>query len=118
MTLRTYQITPVSKPRMTQRDRWKKRPSVVQYYAFKDDCAENNITVPESGSHVVFVMPMPQSWTNKKKEKMNGAPHQQRPDVDNLVKALLDAVYLDDSCVWDIRASKKWGYSGQIIIKS
>lgn len=29
-------ITPIGKPRMAQRDKWKQRPAVVAYYAFKD----------------------------------------------------------------------------------
>ena len=37
--METYQfnVNPVAKPRMTQRDKWKKRPVVDKYYAYKDE---------------------------------------------------------------------------------
>ncbi|MBG3071584.1 RusA family crossover junction endodeoxyribonuclease, partial [Proteus mirabilis] len=49
--------------------------------------------------------------------EMNGKPHQQKPDKDNLEKALLDAIFDDDSRVWDGRVTKVWGKRGQIIIQ-
>ena len=33
-----YPIIPLGKPRMTQRDKWAKRPAVLRYRAFKDEC--------------------------------------------------------------------------------
>ena len=112
-----YPVTPVAKPRMTQRDKWKKRPAVVRYREFCDCCREAGIRVPESGAHVTFHIPMPASWSEKRKAEMLGQPHQQRPDVDNLQKALLDAVLPEDSGVWDIRATKRWAETGSIEIK-
>ncbi|MDY4380363.1 RusA family crossover junction endodeoxyribonuclease [Pectobacterium brasiliense] len=114
--MKTYNITPLGKPRMTQRDKWQKRPPVLRYRAFCDEVRLNKITLPESGWHVTFVLPMPPSWSKKKRAEMNGKPHQQKPDKDNLEKALLDAIFDDDSRVWDGRVSKVWGESGQIII--
>ncbi|WP_155949224.1 RusA family crossover junction endodeoxyribonuclease [Gayadomonas joobiniege] len=101
---------------MTQRDRWAKRPAVLRYFAFKDECRLHNVQLPLSGSHVVFILPMSTSWSKKKKADMNGQPHTQKPDVDNLFKALADAVYDDDSKLWNFQASKFWGNSGRIII--
>ena len=46
-----------------------------------------------------------------------GKPHQQRPDKDNLEKAILDAIFKQDSHIWDGRTSKIWGNTGSIIIK-
>jgi Holliday junction resolvase RusA-like endonuclease len=45
-----------------------------------------------------------------------GKPHQQKPDKDNLEKALLDAIFEDDCRIWDGRVSKVWGETGQILI--
>jgi len=59
---------------------------------------------------------MPKSWGKKKKEYFNGKPHQQKPDKDNLEKSLLDAIFNDDSHIWDGRVSKIWGEEGRIII--
>lgn len=111
-----YDIEPTPKPRMTQRDKWKKRPAVLRYHAFKDEVKLKGVSVPESGASVSFYMPMPKTWSKKKKASLVGEPHQQEPDVDNLLKALLDAVYDDDSGVWDIRASKIWSYQGKIVV--
>jgi len=39
---------------------------------------------------------------------MSGQPHQQRPDIDSLCKALMDAVLDHDSRVMEIHATKFW----------
>lgn len=112
-----YDISPVPKPRMTRADKWKKRASVMRYRAFKDECRLHNVVIPESGYHVTFHLPMPNSWSKKKKQAMNGMPHKSRPDKDNLEKALLDAVFEEDSNVWDGRVTKKWAYNGAIQVE-
>ena len=112
-----YPITPVPKPRMTQRDRWSKRPSVLRYWAFRDEVRKQNVALPIP-YHVTFVLPMPKSWTKKKREAMNGAPHRTTPDRDNLEKGLLDAVFKNDAVVHDGRVTKIWGYTGQIRVES
>ena len=55
---------------------------------------------------------------------MAGAKHQQIPDLDNCLKALLDASKIggsrrkDDRRVWHLSGLKKvWGYEGYIEIK-
>lgn len=111
-----YSIVPVPKPRMTKRDKWAGRPPVLRYLAYKDECQLNRVTLPQSGYHITFVMPMPSSWSKKKKSEYNRRPHQQKPDKDNLEKALLDAVMSEDCAVWDGRVTKIWGYQGLIII--
>lgn len=113
--MKIYPIAPNTKPRMTQRDKWKKRPCVLQYHAFKDEVRLRKVKVPER-HHVIFVVPMPGSWSKKKKAEMDGKPHQKRPDADNFWKALLDAVFEEDSHIWDARVTKVWGYEGQIKI--
>ncbi len=114
-----YPITPVAKPRMTARDkRGDKRPVVAKYHAFKDECRLRKVSLEPYGSHVIFRVPMPASWSNRKKLRMNKTPHEQTPDVDNFLKALMDAVYLDDSKVWDVRVTKYWAFEGVIEIKT
>ena len=112
-----YDITPLPKPRMTQADSWKQRPCVQRYWAFKDEVQVRGVRVPFGGAHVTFVLPMPKSWSKGKKRIMDGKPHRAKPDIDNLLKGLLDAVYPDDdSAVWDIRATKRWGEQGMILL--
>ena len=110
-------ITPVPKPRQTQSDKWKKRPPVLRYRAFAD---EVRLKMPKdydmNYKRVTFYMPMPKSWTKKKREEMDMHGHQQKPDVDNLCKALLDAMYADDSYVFSISVLKLWAEKGAIHI--
>lgn len=115
---RIYDITPLGKPRMTRKDRWAKREPVIRYRAFCDECRLRGVQLPEAGAHVTFVLPMPPSWSQKKRAAMNGQPHQQKPDSDNLAKSLLDALFGDDAHVWDLRVTKRWGEHGQIIIET
>jgi Holliday junction resolvase RusA-like endonuclease len=115
--LTTYPIDPVAKPRQTRSDKWKKRACVVKYRRFSDLCREHKVHVPECGAHITFYLPMPDSWSEKRKAAMDGTPHQQTPDKDNLEKALLDAVYGNDCVVWDSRVTKRWARAGSIEIK-
>jgi Holliday junction resolvase RusA-like endonuclease len=112
-----YPIVPMGKPRMTRADKWKKRPEVMRYRAFCDEVRLRGVALPESGAHVTFVLPMPASWSKKKRQQHNGQPHQAKPDCDNMLKALMDALYEDDAHIWDCRITKVWGEIGQIIIR-
>lgn len=110
-----YNITPVAKPRMTRSDRWKQRPCVIRYWDFCDKCRDLEVAI-NNHDHVYFIVPMPKSWSKKKKESMNLKPHEQKPDIDNFLKALLDAIYKDDSHIYDISVTKLWGYEGRILV--
>jgi len=117
--IKTYLITPVPKPRMTQRDRWAKRPAVMRYWAFCEEVRARGVQVPVSGASITFVRPMPKSWSAKRQREMDGAPHQVRPDMSNLLKALEDAVYGEDSVIWQYAGlTKLWGYEGAIIVET
>jgi hypothetical protein len=96
---------------------WKKRPCVQKYYEYKDLVRLHKVRVPEAGHHIIFVLSMPKGWSKKKREAMNGKPHQNKLDLDNLLKALYDSVYEEDKHIWDTRVTKIWGKNGKIIIK-
>ncbi len=114
--MKVYNINPTGKPRMTRADKWKKRPEVLRYRAFCDHVRLLGVVLPEAGAHVTFILPMPPSWSKKKRLQHDGQPHQAKPDCDNMLKALMDAIYVDDAHVWDCRVTKIWGETGQIII--
>jgi Holliday junction resolvase RusA-like endonuclease len=59
---------------------------------------------------------MPKSWSKKKKQAMDGKPHQHRPDLDNLVKAVLDAFFEEDKQIYEVRGVKFWKVKGSILI--
>lgn len=112
-------ITPVPKPRQTRSDKWNKRPSVLRYRAFAD---EIKLKLPRdhdfNNNTIVFLLPMPKSWSKKKKDKMHHTPHTQTPDLDNLLKSLLDAHMSDDSGVHSLTYIRKiWSYTGEVWIK-
>lgn len=113
---RVYKIEPVAKPRMTRSDVWKQRPAVMRYRQFCDECRAARVAIPESGATVLFFLPMPPSWKEKKKVIMDNQPHQQKPDVDNLLKAVLDAIYENDCGVWNVHVVKRWAREGSIVI--
>jgi len=113
-------IVPVPKPRMTRSDAWRKRRCVVRYWEFKDELLiklGRDFVMPECDYHIIFYLPMPKSWSRKKRLEMDGKPHQQKPDKDNLEKAFLDCVLADDSKIWDGRATKRWAQVGKITLK-
>lgn len=111
-------IVPVPKPRMTRSDVWKQRDCVVRYWAFKDELKLlwGDRDLPDT-FWAVFTMPMPISWSKKKKLEMHGSHHTDKPDADNLGKGFMDALWDDDSGIWDVRFTKIWGAEGSIEIK-
>jgi len=122
MSRKIYKITPTPKPRQTQSDKWRLRPCVARYRAFADEVRALQIKIPEQGASICFVIPMPKSWSKKKRDSMIGKPHQQKPDVKNLLGALEDAVYYGrkpgDECIWQYNClEKRWGYAGWIMIE-
>lgn len=118
----TLNLNPVAKPRMTRSDKWKKRKATEKYWKFKDDlkmlCWLARWQPREDNLDITFVIPMPKSWSKKKKNEMNGQPHKSRPDLDNLIKAFKDALLQEDSHIHTYDGMKKvWGFKGQIILK-
>lgn len=111
-------VTPIGKPRMTRQDTWKKRKCVVKYWDFKDDikkeASKHNIDISD---FLVcdFYIPMPKSWSKKKKTLMKGKPHKQKPDVDNICKAVMDALLPEDSHIYKIDCEKYWSDTGKIV---
>lgn len=118
--IHVYPVTPVPAPRQTQGDKYRDppRPPVARYRAFQTELRLRRVQVPRPFHHVVFVLPMPESWSTKKKQQHQGMPHESKPDRDNLEKALLDSVFGEDAHVWDGRATKIWGWSGLILISA
>lgn len=102
-------------PRQTQRDRWKGRPVIIRYHAYRD---ELNLKLPgyQLGREldIIFNLPMPASWSEKKKRSMAGRLHDQKPDLDNLIKGFTDAFHAEDKQLAIIKALKVWAYEGAI----
>ena len=118
MIKKHFPIDVVGKPRMTQRDKWKKRPCVLRYRAFADELRLKVgpiDRVPYCVSWSAYIA-MPSSWTEERKNKMIGQWHQQKPDRDNIDKAILDALFKDDSTVATGTCQKLWAREGSLSI--
>lgn len=102
---------PVAKPRMTRRDVWAQRPAVLKYRAWCDT-ARAHVPTPLATSPACvtleFYLPVPKSWAWKKREALRGQPCLSKPDIDNLVKSVLDALWDDDAAVYALSAIKRW----------
>lgn len=59
-----------------------------------------------------FFMPIPTSWSKKKKSSIVGQPHSSKCDLDNLIKFICDCAtgiaYEDDSQIYFIKAQKHY----------
>ena len=113
-----FDVVPVSAPRMNQADRWKRRPCVVKYFEYRDQvraiAAEQGFTLPER-FYLWFQMPMPKSWSQRKKRMMFGEPCRVKPDADNLAKGFFDC-FGEDKHVWSVQLTKTWHDKGGIVV--
>lgn len=118
-------ITPMGKPRMTRRDQRKGE----KYWPYVNELkilARNiglvapGVPLPKAGLRLRFVLPVAPSWTKKKTLALIGRPHEQKPDLDNLVKGFIDALAPvggeDDKHIYETHAEKCWGYEAHILI--
>ena len=113
---------PMGAPRMTRADKWNQRDCVMRYRAFKDAIravAEHPRKIDPnkvaSLSWVAYFEPPP-SWSRKKRLAHLGELHRQKPDRDNIDKAVLDAMFSEDSAIASGTIEKRWGEWSRIEI--
>ncbi len=109
---------------MTRKDRFNPSKRVARYWEYKD---ELNVTYNSEAQYcrelliqpckIIFAIPMPKSWSKKEKAKKQGCPHLQTPDIDNLLKGFLDALFKQDDHIWSVWPEKVWAYEGKIIVR-
>ena len=114
-------VNPIGKPRMVRSDKWKKRTATDKYWNFKDELLRelNRLNLNLGSTNVFnlcFVIQMPDSWSEKRKALMDEKPHQVKPDLDNICKAVFDSISKKDQTIFKLTCEKRWGYKGQIII--
>lgn len=105
-------IKPMAAPRMTQKTVWKHG----NYFKWKADLnlLLPSYVLPDMGLSLTFYVPMPKSWSNKKRTLMLGTIHQQTPDLDNFIKAFKDAFGRDEHVAVYGRMAKYWAEKGAI----
>jgi Holliday junction resolvase RusA-like endonuclease len=125
-----FDVIPIGAVRMTQSDKWKVNPNhadpnkrqraaVTMYFNFKNTLLLQAKKLNfELGKilDAVYLCPMPNSWSEKKKERMNGLPCETKHETDNITKAIKDTFRKNDSDIWWEKAEKRWSYRGSIII--
>ena len=118
-TLMVYDCKALGKPRMTRRDAWAKRPCVLRFWDYKDhivaEAKKQNFVLADSFLVKVHFK-LPDSYSKKKKTALLGHPHQVKPDIDNILKGLMDILKEKDQTVYKVTAEKTWAHENYIEI--
>lgn len=113
-------VEPMGAVRMTGRGKYIK-PAAQRYLAYKSRIqwlAKQQIKgafFPTGALEVriTFFMPIPKSWSNVKKADALWKYHTKKPDADNMVKGVFDALnkiaWNDDNQVAKVTATKVYG---------
>lgn len=111
----SYPITPRGAVRLSRQDRFAPSKAANAYFRYGADIRTMRVTLPERPA-IIFRMPMPKSWSKKKRDAMRSQPCLSRPDKDNLEKGLVDSIYYgrDDAHVWCSWTEKRWADVGAI----
>jgi Holliday junction resolvase RusA-like endonuclease len=120
-------IIPMGAVRTTRASKGWGTKSGIKYAAYKKQIGylvKQHIHSPSErpiSVDVTFYMPMLSSWSGKKKERMNGAIHKSKPDIDNLIKGCFDALnkiaWEDDNQVYEVNSRKMYSYNPGIGIE-
>jgi len=127
-----FLITPQTHVRATQGDRilfripesrrsaagTKRVNRLIKYNDYKISllalAKKQRFTLPDSGAIIRFFLPMPKSWRNPEREANVNKLHRKKPDLDNLLKAFLDSLFVEDKTISHIgEVSKYWVDSEQ-----
>jgi Holliday junction resolvase RusA-like endonuclease len=111
------------RPRATRQGRVYTPKETVAFESVVRDIAALRFAEPITGPVKVEIRATfkpAASWSNKKKQAHMGMPHIQRPDGDNIQKAILDGLnriaFVDDGQVYDCRVTKHWGPEPRTIV--
>lgn len=111
----------IGKPRMTKADAWKKRPCVEKYWQVKDAlvaAAEKQNFRLGNSLFILICLPFPKSYSKKKRLKLMAKAHQEKPDIDNLIKTVLDSLKKDDKTVYFVAGKKMWHEQAMVLIEN
>ena len=127
MTATTFEILgqPVAKqrPRMTRNGRAYTPAKTVAFERVVRGIAAPYFPAPFHGPVRLTIWATfkpPVSWTKKKTATNMNRPHIQRPDIDNIAKAVCDSLngvaFKDDSQIAAISARKVWGPIARTVV--
>lgn len=104
----------IGKPRMSQSDRWKNRPCVNNYWAYKNEINillwSQGVKLPKNPQQIVIIcyIEHPVSWPQKKSAEKHYTQHDQKPDCDNIEKGILDILFKEDKAIFCTTTLKFW----------
>ena len=65
--------------------------------------------MPAVGAGITFFIPVPKTWSKKKKREYHGAFMQSTPDLDNFTKAFIDSLVSEDKYIAQYTyLAKRW----------
>lgn len=103
---------PCAKPRMTRRDKWKRRTCVMAYRSWADNARFaygilNNTKVTLHRPTFLYVTAYFE--IPKSRHKITASDdHTVKPDADNILKAVCDALFENDQFVISAHVMKQW----------
>jgi len=72
------------------------------------------------GISIAATFSMPMSWSLKKRQAMGGKHCCKKPDADNILKVVSDALngvaYRDDAAIVSAHVTKRWGQDGRVLV--
>jgi hypothetical protein len=118
---------PIGKPRMTQRDKWAKRPCVMRYRAWADrlravagQFGAGPLPPAEAVVSLSWLAQFepPKSWSKKKRAAMIGELHRSNPDASNILKGVEDILYPNGDSALAVGSYRKiWHWKAGIEIR-
>ena len=110
------------KPAIRINHKGRHKPNAIAYYKYKDSilsyCKAKGFELGNEIS-ITFYIPIGKSIAKKERAKRLGQPHTFKPDLDNLIKAVKDALLKDDCAVWRYKDMQKiWSEEGKIVIEN
>jgi Holliday junction resolvase RusA-like endonuclease len=113
-------VEPMGAVRMTSRGKYIK-PTAIKYLNYKKaiqlhvrgQLKNRPLLSGPLEVNIIFKMPIPTSWSKVKQNRAVGGYHTKKPDSDNMVKGVFDAlnklVWQDDNQVAVVKAIKVYG---------
>lgn len=111
------------RPRATRQGRVYTPAETVSYERAVGVIAAQHFPEPLTGPVRLTVwatFACPKSWSKRKLDATIHRPHTQRPDLDNILKAIEDGLnriaFADDAQIAEIDARKVWGHEGKVVV--
>lgn len=116
-----------ARPRFDSRSRRTYTPTKTLAYeweirqAWKEIHGDRSPMVGDVEVEIVARFRMPRTWSERKRQRIDGSPCRKKPDADNIAKAVLDALneyaYADDAQVVGLKVSKRWAPRSSVEIR-